>query len=162
MQRNKKTAHLVWAALIAALYVALTWVTAQLGLASGIIQFRLSEAMCILSVFTPAAIPGLTLGCLISNLLTACHPMDILFGSLATLIGAVGGYLLRKLPYLAPLPTVLANAIIVPFVLKFAYELEGGLAYFALTVGIGEVVCAYIGGILLYQALKPHKNKLFL
>jgi uncharacterized membrane protein len=88
--------------------------------------------------------------------------MDILFGSLATLIGAVGGYLLRKLPYLAPLPTVLANAIIVPFVLKFAYELEGGLAYFALTVGIGEVVCAYIGGILLYQALKPHKNKLFL
>ncbi len=161
MQSSRKTVHLVESALIAALYVALTWLTAQLGLASGVIQFRLSEALCILAVFTPAAIPGLTVGCLLANLLTGCIPVDILFGALATFLGALVGYLTRRWVYLSPLATVVANVAIVPFVLKFAYGLEGGIPYFMLTVGIGEVVCAYIGGILLYHAIKPYKAKLF-
>lgn len=152
---------LCYSAVIAALYTVLTYVVSALGLASGAIQLRFSEGLCILAAFTPAAIPGLTLGCLISNLVTGCLPTDILFGSLATLIGAIGGWFLQKKPYLVPIPTVLANTLIVPFVLAYAYRAEGGLAYFFLTVGIGEILSAYVFGILLYPALKKHSSQIF-
>lgn len=82
--------------MIAALYVVLTYITNLLGLASGTIQVRFSEALCILPVFTPAAIPGLFIGCLISNLITGGIIWDIIFGSIATLLGALGTYFLRK------------------------------------------------------------------
>lgn len=152
---------LCYSAIIAALYTVLTCIAGAVGLASGVIQLRLSEGLCILAAFTPAAIPGLTLGCLISNLITGCLPTDLFFGTLATLLGALGGWLLRGKPYLVPLPTVLANTVIVPFVLAYAYHAEGGLAFFFLTVGIGEILSAYVLGILLYPALKKHKNQLF-
>ena len=163
MSINKKqqTRLLCHAAIIASLYIAFTYVTAMLGLASGAIQLRLSEAMCILVAFTPAAIPGLTLGCLISNLVTGCLPTDILFGTLATLIGALGGRLLRRSPCLVPIPTVLANTLIVPFVLAFAYRVEEGLPFLFLSVGIGELLSAYLLGVLVYLPLKKNRAQLF-
>lgn len=113
--RNKHVLHMVQAALIAAMYVVLTWVANLFGLANGVIQVRFSEALTILPYFTPAAIPGLFVGCIISNTITGAAVWDILFGSLATLIGAFCTYKLRKLSkWLAPLPPILANIIVVP------------------------------------------------
>ena len=119
--RNKKVLLIVQAALIAAIYVVLTYFISAFNLASGAIQVRISEALTILPVFTPAAIPGLFIGCLLSNLLTGCMPLDVVFGSLATLIGACGTYALRKHKWLAPLPPIVANTVIVPFVLAYVY-----------------------------------------
>ena len=159
--QRAKILYLTQAGLIAALYTVLTVTVGAFGLASGVIQLRLSEAMCVLPLFTPAAIPGLAVGCLISNLVTACIWQDVLFGTLATLIGAIGARLLRRLPWLAPLPTVLANTVIIPFVLAYGYGFEGGVAYFMLTVGVGEVLSAYVCGLLLLAAVKPYASKLF-
>ena len=130
------------AAVIAAMYVVLTFVSSSLGLASGEIQIRLSEMLCILPAFTPAAIPGLFLGCLLSNLLTGCTVIDIVFGSLATLIAAVLSYQLRnnKYPLLVTVPPVVANMIVVPFILKFSYGVPLPIPVMMATVGIGEVI----------------------
>ena len=147
--------------LVAALYVVLTWLCALVGLDKGVIQLRLSEALCVLPAFTGAAVPGLFVGCLLANLLTGSALPDVVFGSLATLIGALGAYLLRRRKWLVPLPTVLANALIIPFVLRFAYGAEGTIPYFMLTVGAGEVISAYICGMLLYAALVRQKVQLF-
>lgn len=161
---SKQSARILYvtqAGLIAALYTVLTVFVGAFGLASGAVQFRISEALCVLPFFTPAAIPGLTVGCLISNLATGCIWQDVVFGTLATLIGAVGARLLRRLPWLIPAPTVIANTVIVPFVLAYAYGFEGGLAYFMLTVGVGEVLSAYVCGLVLLFALKPYGHKIF-
>ena len=144
---------------IAALYVVLTLVANAFGLASGAIQVRLSEALTILPCFTAAAVPGLTVGCILANLVTGCAPWDVVFGSLATLIGAVGTYLLRKKPLLAWIPTVLSNAIIVPIVLQKVYGVPDSFWYLMLTVGAGEVIACGILGLLLYKALS--KTKIF-
>ena len=160
-KNGRRILYLSQAALVAALYTVFTVAVGSFGLASGVIQVRVSEALCILPVFMPAAIPGLALGCLISNLIMAGLWQDVLFGTLATLIGAMGAYLLRRQPLLAPLPTVVANTVIVPFVLACAYKFEGGVGFFALTVGAGEVISAYLLGLLLYFALKPHDARLF-
>ena len=153
-RRRKAVTSICYGAIIAALYVVLTWLSAIFKLDSGVIQFRLSESLCILGVFTPAAIPGMTIGCLLSNLIFTGNAYDMILGALATLIGMLGVYLLRKLPYIAPLPYVLSNAIIVPFVLRFAYGVPDAFWFLMVTVGIGEIVCAYVGGILLHTALK--------
>lgn len=152
--RHNHTVFLCSGAMIAALYVILTWISAAAGLSSGVIQFRISESLCILAVFTPAAIPGMTLGCLISNLLTGCALYDVIFGTLATLAGVWGVRLMRRLPYLAPLPYAAANTAVIPFVLAFVYGSKGSLPYFFLTVGIGEAVCGWIGGVILYIILR--------
>ena len=110
---NKKVKFIVHAALIAALYVVLTIVANSLGLANYAIQVRFSEALTILPFFTPAAIPGLFVGCILSNFLTGCLLLDIVFGSIATLLGALGTYALRKVSkWLAPLPPIAANTLI--------------------------------------------------
>ena len=159
--RNKSVTYVVQAAVIAALYVVLTLLANALGLSSYSIQVRFSEASCILPFFTPAAIPGLWIGCLTANLMTGAIIWDIVFGSIATLIGAIGTYLLRKHKWLAPVPPIVANTIIVPFVLKFAYGSEGMFAMFFVTVGAGEIiVCGIIGMILLY-ALTPVRHVIF-
>lgn len=145
-------------AVVAALYVVLTYLANTLGLASGAIQVRLSEILCVIPVFTPFAIPGLFIGCLLANILTGCALWDVVFGSLATLIGAVGTYLLRKHNFLAVLPPILANAIIVPFVLLFVYSLEGTYWYFLLTVGIGEIISCGIFGAILLKSLKKYNK----
>ncbi len=153
-----KTKTITRAGLIAALYVVLTFVSNVFGLASGPVQLRLSEALTILPVVTPSAIPGLFVGCLFANILTGALPPDIIFGSLATLIGAIGTYLLRKNRFLAALPPVISNAVIVPFVLIKAYGLEGTWWYFAITVGVGELLsCACLGLIILKIFIKYKK-----
>ena len=160
-QSSSSVLYLCQAGLIAALYTALTLAAGALGLANGVIQIRISEALCVLPFFTPAAIPGLTLGCLLSNLLTSGIWQDVVFGTLATLLGALGCRALRRLPWLTPLPTVLANTVIVPLVLAYAYRFEGGVPYFMLTVGIGEVISAYLLGMLLLVSLRRYGSRIF-
>ncbi len=157
MKQNRfNTAFITRAGLIGALYIALTFVSQFVGLASGAIQFRLSEALTILPMFTSAAVPGLTVGCILANLLTGCAMWDVVFGSFATFIGAVGTYLLRKTgkPLLGCLPPIISNMIIVPIVLMKVYGVEDAYPYLVFTVGVGEVVCCGILGVLLYRALR--------
>ena len=149
------------AAIIAALYVVLTYIANLFGLASGVIQIRLSEMLCILPVFTPAAIPGLFIGCLLSNILTGCVIWDILFGSLATLAGAIGTYLLRNHKFVFTLPPVAANMIVVPLVLQYAYGVPDAVWYLAVTVGAGEVISVCILGMLLYKVLYRQRKAIF-
>ena len=161
MTTNKKTLFITQAAVIAALYVVLTFLSEAFGLASGVIQFRLSEALTILPFFTPAAIPGLAIGCFLSNLLTGCAVYDIIFGTVATLIGAIGTYLFRKYKWIAPLPPIFSNTIIVPWVLRLVYGLEDAIFYLCITVGIGEIVTCGICGMILLFALNKHRNVIF-
>ena len=162
--RKSKVLYLTRAAAIAALYVVLTWLCSLLGLSSGVIQLRLSEALTILPVFFPEAAVGLFLGCLISNLITSAVIWDIIFGSIATLIGAVGAYLLRRLPkrliFLATLPTIIANTAIIPFVLVYAYGVPDTLPFVILTVGIGEVLSAGVFGTALCYLLDKNRGAL--
>ena len=157
----KKTHFITHAALIAALYVVLTYVANALGLASGAIQVRFSEALTILPFFTPAAIPGLFIGCILSNLLTGCALWDIVFGSIATLLGAIGTRLLRKNKWLTPLPPIIANTLIVPFVLAYVYGVPGSIPYLMATVGIGEVLSCYVLGMILLFGLNKYRHVLF-
>lgn len=139
--KNKQVLPMVQAALIAAMYVVLTWLANIFGLANGAIQVRFSEALTILPYFTPAAIPGLFVGCIISNTITGAAVWDILFGSLATLIGAFFTYKLRHISkWLAPLPPILANILVVPQVLRIVYGAPDSIWYLTATVGIGEVM----------------------
>ena len=158
----KKVTFITHAAIIAALYVLLTLIANALGLANFAIQVRFSEALTILPLFTPAAIPGLYVGCLLSNILTGCIAWDILFGPVATLLGALGTYLLRKKhPILGTLPPIAVNTLIVPFVLAYAYKFEGSIPYFMATVGIGEIISCGILGYLVYLTLRKHARLIF-
>ena len=166
--RNQNVRMITQGAIIAALYVVLTMIANAMGLANYAIQVRFSEALCILPFFTVAAIPGLTVGCLISNLLTGAMVWDVIFGSLATLIGAVGTYLLRKNKVLMLLPPIIANMVIVPFVLRYGYgitwmfhEVEWSIPYFAVTVGVGEIISVGGLGSMLLKALLPYKKIIF-
>ncbi len=166
MKTSKHATFVAHAAIIAALYVVLTYIASWLGLANGVIQIRFSEALTILPALTPAAIPGLFLGCLLSNILTGCIIWDVIFGSLAPLLGAIGTYLLRKVlikgkPFLAPLPPILANTLIVPFVLSYAYLVEDTIPFLMLTVGLGEVISCGILGTILLLSLHRYKHTLF-
>lgn len=166
--KNKGVVFIVQGAMIAALYVVLTMLANALGLSSYSIQIRFSEALCILPFFTPAAIPGLWIGCLIANLMTGAIIWDIIFGSLATLIGAVGTYLLRKHKFACTLPPVIANMVIVPFVLRYGYGLktiykgiDWSIPFNVVTVGIGEIISVCILGGLLLKVLSKYRNVLF-
>lgn len=141
-----KTRGITKAGIIAAVYVCLTYLGAPF--ASGVIQVRLSEALCVLPIFSPYAIPGIFAGCIVANLVTGAVIWDVVFGSIATLIGAFGTYFLRN-TRLYFLPPVISNAIIVPLVLRYAYNLEGAMWWFVLTVGAGELVsCGVLGSVL--------------
>ena len=157
--RNKKVLFLVQAALIAAIYVVLTMVFAPLSF--GAVQVRFAEALTVLPFFTPAAIPGLFVGCLIGNLTGGAIPLDIACGSIATLLGAIGTYALRKHKFLAPVSPIAANTLIVPFVLYYGYGTNLPIPYMMLTVGIGEVLsCGVIGMIVLF-ALDKYRSVIF-
>ena len=169
--------------MIAAVYVVLTLLANAFGLANYAIQVRFSEALTILPFFTPAAVPGLFIGCILSNILTGCLPFDIVFGSLATLLGALGTYTLGRMSHaacgnaglatskpsrkgilyrlLAPLPPIIANTLIVPYVLAYVYRFEGSIPYFMLTVGIGEVISCGILGLPLLFTLEKYKKFMF-
>lgn len=156
---RRKTQFLTQGALIAALYVALTYFSNMLGLANGVIQVRFSETLTILPMFTSAAIPGLFAGCLVSNILTGAALWDVIFGSLATLLGAFGTYYLGKNRYLAAVFPIAANSIIIPFVLKFAYGVSEGYWFIFGTVFAGELISCGILGIILSRSIE--KTKLF-
>lgn len=168
MKKTKNTVRsIAYAAMTAALYVILTYVSAIMGLSSGVIQCRLSEAFCVLPYFMGwAAVPGLAIGCMLANLLTGAVIYDVIFGAVATLLGALGAYLLRKLSLhrvrlLLPLPTVLANVAIVPLVLQYAYGVPDAWWFLALTVAIGELIAAEVLGVLLSFVLEKYRRVLF-
>ncbi len=151
---KSNTLKLVNGGLIAALYVVLTVLAAQFNLASGAIQVRFSEALTILPVFTASAVPGLAVGCVLANLLTGCAAWDVVFGSLATLIGAVGTRLLKDKPLLAWIPPVLSNMAIIPIILIKVYAVPDAWWFLVLTIGAGEALSCGVLGLLLYKALK--------
>ena len=159
-KNHAKVRYLCYAAIIAALYVALTLISGALGLASGAIQVRISEALCVLPFFTPAAIPGVTIGCFIYNLIFVGNPLDIIFGTLATLIGAIGARLLRKWKWTVSIPTIASNTFIIPFVLKYGFMLEESVGFFMVTIFIGEFIAAGILGTALLLALNKRFTKI--
>ncbi len=153
--KKTKSATVTYAAVIGAVYIVLTYLSSVFGLSSGFVQLRLSEVLCVLPCFTWAAVPGLFVGCFGANLLTGALVPDVIFGSLATLIGAVGARLVSKKsknPILISLPTVISNTVIVPLVLKYAYEVDVGLWIMVLGVFVGEVVSATLLGSVFYKA----------
>ncbi len=160
---KKKVFFITHAAVIAALYTVLTIFVAAFDLASGAIQIRISEALTVLAYFTPAAIPGLFIGCLLSNLITGAAIWDVIFGSLATLIGAIGTYFLGRnvSKWLSPVPPIVANTLIIPFVLQYAYGVPDGIPFLMLTVGAGEVLSCGVLGLLLLNAIEPVKKYIF-
>ena len=150
-----KTLKLTRAALIAALYVILTFLSQIFGLASGVIQFRLSEGLTFMPLLYKESIWGLTIGCLIANILTGCAAWDVIFGSVATLLGALGTYYIgRKVPILGPIFPIASNMIIVPFVLQMVYGAEESYWFLMATVGLGEIVCCGLLGWNLYKVFK--------
>ncbi len=147
-------------ATIAALYVVLTLISAVFGLSSGVVQIRVSEALCALAFFTPAAVPGMTVGCLISNLITGANLLDVVFGTLATFLGVLGGYHLRKNKWLVTLPTLVANTVIVPLVIVYGFGVtDVALPLVALSVGIGEFISACLLGTGLLLVLQRYNFK---
>lgn len=160
MKRNTQTVYFIaHAAAIAAIYTVLTMVC--MPIAFGPVQFRISEALCILPYFTPAAIPGVTVGCFLSNLLGTAAPLDVVFGSLATLIGACGSYLLRRHKHLICIPPIVSNTIIIPWVLRYAYGSEDLIPVAMVTVGIGELLAIGVLGNLLLSVLERYNSLLF-
>lgn len=159
--KNKGVLFTTQAAMIAAVYIVLTVLFAAISF--GQIQIRIAEALTILPVFTPAAIPGLFVGCLVGNILGGAALPDIIFGSLATLIGAALTYMLRHhKKYIAILPPILSNVVIVPFILRFAYGVLLPIPFMMLTVGIGEALSCGVLGLLLYSVLSKYSGRIFL
>ena len=169
---RKKILYITYAAAIAAIYVVLTLIANALGLANYAIQIRFSETLTILPFFTSAAIPGLFIGCILANILTGALPFDVVFGSIATLIGAIRTYYLcgkaqnssqnsviKKV--LAPLPPIISNTLIIPFILAYVYKFEGSIPYFMVTVGAGEIISCGILGLILLDTLKRRRSQLF-
>ena len=152
---NNKARLTVYAALMGAMYAALTHLQNMLlpGSATWAIQLRLSEALCVLSLFTPAAIPGLAVGCFVFNLTFAgALPLDMAVGTLATVLSTGAMWRLRRLPWLAFAMPALFNGLLVGWELT-AY-IGGGFGLNALYVAIGEAAVLYTLGALLYATLR--------
>jgi uncharacterized membrane protein len=157
LDRNKTAAlWLAQGAAVAALYVVLTLIFAPISFGS--VQFRIAEILTILPLFTPAAVPGLFVGCLLGNILGGAIIWDIVFGSLATLIGAALGYLLRFNRWLVPIPTVIANALIIPWVLRYGYAIQVPILLQIAYVAAGEILGCYILGELLATVLLKRRD----
>ena len=154
-----KVTLITQAAAIAAIYVVLTLVFAPISY--GEVQVRIAEALTILPFFMPAAIPGLFIGCLIANTIGGSIILDVIFGSIATLLGAIGTWLLRKNRWLAPLPPIISNTIIVPLVLRFGYGVLLPLPLLMVFIAIGEIISCYVLGELLLSVLKPYAGRIF-
>jgi len=155
-KRKIDAAFIARAAVIGALYAALTLALAPISY--GLIQFRIAEALTVLAFFTPAAVPGLFIGCLMANIVGGLGVIDIVFGSLATLIAAYMTYKIKN-RFLAPLPPVLINALVVGPIVAFYVGVPFYLGM--LYVGLGQLVVCYVLGLPLLIALKPHSQRLF-
>lgn len=158
---KRKSYFFTQAAMIAAIYVALTLIPVIKVISFGPIQCRIAEALNVLTFFTPAAIPGVTIGCLFSNIFGGAHILDIIFGTMATLIGALISYRIRNHKWLIPVPAIMSNTIIIPFILKAAYMEAAPIPFLMLTVGIGEVLAVGVLGMMLLNALIPFKGVIF-
>ena len=159
MNRKRPALYIAQSGIIAALYVVLTLIFAPISY--GEVQVRISEALTILPMFTSAAIPGLFIGCILANLLGGAVVLDVVFGSVATLIGAVIGYLLRKNRWLVPIPAVVSNAIIVPLVLRYGYGVDLSLLLMVLYIAVGEILSCYVLGELLASLLLGRAGRIF-
>lgn len=155
-ERKSTTLFLAQGAIIAAMYVALTLIFAPISF--GAIQVRIAEALTILPLFTPAAIPGLFIGCLIANGLGGGILLDVIFGSIATLIGAALGYLLRFNRWLVPIPAILSNTVIVPLVLKYGYGVDMPIWLLMIYIVVGEILGCYLLGELLASGILRRKS----
>lgn len=156
---SRRGVFITQAAMIAAIYVVLTIVFAPFSF--GEIQVRIAEALTILPYFTPAAIPGLFIGCLIGNVMGGAILVDTIFGSLATLLGAVVSYLLRKNKYLVSVPPIIANTIVVPLILRYGYLVPLPIPFMMLTVGIGEIISCTVIGMILLLSLEKYRHIIF-
>ncbi|MDD3334373.1 MAG: QueT transporter family protein [Eubacteriales bacterium] len=156
MKPNSTVRSLCLSAMIAALYLALTLIFQAISF--GAVQFRISEALTLLPVLFPQAVPGLAVGCLLSNLLAGANPYDIVFGTLATLMAALLSRRLRSNPWLAALPPVICNGVIVGLVLTYAYGIDV-LWMNMLTVALGEAVVCYVLGVPLVKGLSKTNIK---
>ena len=154
-----QTKMLAQGAIIAALYVVLTMIFAPISF--GAVQIRIAEALTILPLFTPAAVPGLFVGCVIANILGGGIIVDVIFGSIATLIGAVLGRMLRSNRWLVPIPAIASNTVIVPLVLRYGYGVDLPLSALVLYIALGEIAGCYILGELLAQILLPYSKRIF-
>ena len=158
--QNPKVLFMTQAAMISAIYIVITLIFAPIS--HGPFQVRISEMLTILPFFTFAAVPGLFVGALLSNLLYGGPPLDIIFGSLATLIAAFLTYSLRKKSkYLAPVPPIVVNALIIPFVLRYGYGVEAPIPFLMLTVGVGQIIACGIFGLTLLKVLEKYRKTLF-
>ena len=168
--KNKNVRYLTEGAVIAAIYVVLCQIFAPISFRD--VQVRIAEGLTILPYFTPAAVPGLFVGCLLGNLLAGAIPLDVIFGSLATLIGAlgtwaIGKWIRRKHPdsgkikCLLPVPPIVANMVLIPFILYYGYGIKVPIPIQMATVGAGEVLsCGVIGMIFLF-ALEKAGGRIF-
>ena len=156
LDQHGKTMFIVRSAVIAALYAALT--LALYPISFGAVQFRVSEALTLLPIVMPEAIPGLFVGCLVSNLIGSATPWDIIFGSLATLIAAILTYATRRNKILAAFWPVICNTVIVGLVLALTLNLPVFLTMGE--VGLGELAVVYTVGMAMLAALKRVPTKL--
>ena len=157
--KMSKPAFITRAAAIAAVYVVLTLIFAPISY--GEVQVRISESLTILPFFTPAAVPGLFIGCMIANITGGAVIWDIIFGSIATLLGAIGTYKLRSSRWLAPLPPIISNTVIVPFVLRFGYGVDLPIPLLMVFIAIGEIISCYVLGEILLQLLIKYRGRIF-
>lgn len=151
MRRASSVRSLCLAALVAALYAALT--LAFQAVSFGALQFRVSEALTLLPALYPQAVPGLAAGCLLSNLLGGANAYDVAFGTLSTLLAAQLTRRLRRNIWLAAAPPVLLNAVVIGLVITYAYGVNA-LWLNMLTVGLGQAGACYALGIPLVKLLK--------
>ena len=167
--RDKRVQLLTQGAVVAALYVVLCQIFAPISFRD--VQFRVAEGLTILPCFTPAAIPGLFVGCILGNLLAGAIPADVIFGSLATLLGALGTYAIGRavkkqpeipaLTFALPVPPIVSNAVIIPFILYYGYGITVPIPLQMLTVCLGEVLGCGVVGMILYFALSPVADRVF-
>ena len=152
MKQFFTTRYITQAALIAAAYAALTLLLAPISYS--VMQVRISEALCVLARFTPAAVPGLCVGCLIANLLGPNGVWDVILGTLATVIGVVGIRLLKdKNFFIAMLPNIISNAVIIGLCCRFLWGEQLSVIICMLLVGAGEAIACYVPGFVFYKAL---------
>jgi uncharacterized membrane protein len=156
--RKSYASHIAKGAMIAALYVVLTEVSAIFGLSGGVIQLRLSEMLTVLPLYFSSAVPGLFIGCIISNMITGCAIWDVVFGSAATLIAAFVTSKMGRIKYLASLPPLIANTLVVPPVLKFVYGFEDAMWFIYLTVFLGELISCTVLGTALVAVIEKRKK----
>ncbi len=158
---KKGVGFMTQAAMIAAIYVVLVFVFAPISF--GPVQIRIAEALTILPLFTPAAVPGVFIGCLIGNLLSpGMIVLDIIFGSLTTLVAAMISYQLRDKKYLVPMPPVILNMLVVPLILKYGYGIPVPIYINVIAVGAGQIVSCYGLGLVLMKVLEKYENQIFI